>query len=167
MSIDRSREGNAFGARRVGNICPHCGKSVYPIHGETDGSKDNSDNTRNIGGQLAIPPVIGWLVCIEGSQRGRDFGVMAKKNFLGSAYGMDIQILGDDAVSKRNHAVFIYDSKKRSTLLLPGEAHGLVYLNGEVVYRPMELSSYDTVGIGKSKFLFVPLCGEHFEWQEP
>ncbi len=79
---------------------------------------------------------------------------------------MDIQILGDNHIAKKNHAVLVYDPKKRKTLILPGDSQKLVYLNDETVYVPMELTAYDVLELGKSKFLFVPLCGEHFEWEE-
>ena len=39
---------------------------------------------------------------------------------------MDIQILGDNEISRRNHAVIVFDPKKRETVLLPGDANGIV-----------------------------------------
>jgi hypothetical protein len=60
----------------------------------------------------------------------------------------------------------VYDPKKRQTLLLPGDSQGLVYVNGAAVYTPAELAPYDVIELGKSKFIFIPLCGENFEWQE-
>lgn len=49
--------------------------------------------------------------------------------------------------------------------MLPGDASGLAYLNNEAVYTPTELSAYDVIQLGRSKFLFIPLCGVHFEWE--
>lgn len=79
---------------------------------------------------------------------------------------MDIQILGDNKIAKRNHAILVYDPKKRKTLILPGDSQGLVYVNDEAVYSPVELAPYDSIELGKSKFLFIPLCGDNFEWAE-
>ena len=42
----------------------------------------------------------------------------------------------------------------------------LAYGTDEAVYVPQELSAYDTIEMGKSKFIFIPLCGENFEWSE-
>jgi hypothetical protein len=109
-------------------------------------------------------PVTGWLVCIEGPSRGRDYKIFMAKNFVGRADNMDIQILGDNSISRRNHAILIYDPKKRKTLILPGDAHGLVFVNDEAVHAPLELNEYDTIELGRSKFIYVPLCGEKFEW---
>ena len=64
----------------------------------------------------------------------------------------------------RNHAVIVFDPKKKETVLLPGDANGIVYLNGNAVYAPATLNKYDEIELGKSKFLFVPFCGENFMW---
>jgi len=113
-----------------------------------------------------MDPVTGWLICIEGASKGRDYKIRSEKNFVGRSDGMDIQILGDNHIAKRNHAIIVYDPKKRKTILLPGDSQGLVYHNDEAVYAPTELKEYDSIELGRSKFLFVPFCGENFEWTE-
>lgn len=169
MSLIRCQEGHLFSARRYGNICPYCSKVVNLSDNkkrEDDPEGNYSENMPYIGDLEVMDPVTGWLVCIEGPSKGRDYRIMTEKNFLGRSDGMDIQILGDNNIAKRNHAVFVYDPKKRHTLVLPGDSQGLVYVNGEAVYVPQELAPYDTIELGKSKFIFIPLCGENFEWQE-
>ena len=70
---------------------------------------------------------------------------MAGKNFVGRADDMDIQILGDNKISRRNHCVIVYDEKQSKTVLLPGDSNGIVYLNGEAVYAPAQLHEYDVI----------------------
>ena len=79
---------------------------------------------------------------------------------------MDIQILGDNEINRRNHAVIVYDPKKLNTMILPGDSAGIAYLNDEPVYVPRELKPYDTISLGKSRFLFIPLCGKNFSWAD-
>ena len=50
-------------------------------------------------------------------------------------------------------------------MILPGDSNGIVYLNDEAVYVPTQLSQYDVIEMGESKFLFIPFCGEHFKWE--
>ena len=169
MSLMRCPEGHLFSPRRYGNICPYCNKTVVltkekSIADDPEGNYDSS--TPYLGDLEVIDPVTGWLVCIEGASKGRDYKIMTEKNFLGRSETMDIQILGDNHIAKKNHAVFVYDPKKRKTLILPGDSQGLVYVNEEAVYTPQELSAYDVIEMGKSKFIFIPLCGENFEWSE-
>ena len=163
MSVVRCPEGHVYSSRRYGSICPYCSKTVTlsnkPIEME--------DMDASYLDPLEImDPVTGWLVCIEGASKGRDYRIRTEKNFIGRSDGMDIQILGDNNIARKNHAVIVYDPKKRVTLLLPGDSHGLVYYNGEAIYSPVELVEHDTIELGKSKFVFVPLCGENFEWPE-
>ena len=113
-----------------------------------------------------VQPVCGWLVCIEGARVGKDYKIKNGKNFVGRGDDMDIQILGDNEISRRNHTIIVYDAKKKNTVILPGDAVGIAYLNQEAVYVPTELTPYDTIELGNSKFVFVPFCGEHFGWND-
>ena len=91
---------------------------------------------------------------------------MAGKNFVGRADDMDIQILGDNKISRRNHCVIVYDEKQGKTVILPGDSNGIVYLNEEAVYVPTPLGEYDVIEMGDSAFLFIEFCGEHFMWED-
>jgi len=167
MSLSKCLEGHTFSSKRYGDICPYCSNSARIASNDADDSSCIISSSPHTGELAVVSPLVGWLICIEGPTKGRDYRIMAKKNFLGSAEGMDIQISGDPDIAKRNHAVLLYDPSNRATMLLQGNSHGLIYLNDEVVYWPKALLSHDIISIGKSKFLFIPLCGEHFEWGEP
>lgn len=56
-----------------------------------------------------------------------------------------------------NHAVIVFDPKKKETVLLPGDSNGLVYLNENAVYVPTSLNPYDKIELGKSVFVFILL----------
>ena len=49
-----------------------------------------------------IRPVCGWIVCIADPRKGKDYKIHAGKNFVGRTDDMDIQILGDNKISRRN-----------------------------------------------------------------
>ncbi|WP_127533685.1 FHA domain-containing protein [Paenibacillus kobensis] len=169
MSLTRCHNGHMFSTRKHGNVCPYCNVSVEPPAVKLDkrpaASPQEEDKTMPyIGETRGVDPVTGWLVCIEGPQLGQDYRIMSEKNFIGRAEEMHVRIIGDNSVSRRNHAVIVYDPKKRNFYLLPGDASGLAYHNNEAVYSPVELAAYDVLQLGRSKFLFIPLCGVHFEW---
>lgn len=164
MSLIRCQNGHMFSARRYGTICPYCNIETATKEKEVPMPKDFDIETELL--QEKIEPVCGWLVCIEGAKVGKDYKIKSGKNFIGRADEMDIQVLGDNGISRKNHAIVVYDPKKRNTVLLPGDASGIAYLNDEAVYVPTPLTPYDIIELGKSKFLFIPFCGEHFEWDD-
>lgn len=165
MSLIRCKNGHMFSERRYGTICPYCNIETASKENNTSTLPKDIDIETELLYQ-EIEPVCGWLVCIEGTRVGKDYKIKRGKNFIGRADDMDIQILGDDKVSRRNHAIIVYDPKKKNNVLLPGESSGIAYLNGEAVYVPTQLAAYDVIELGKSKFLFVSFCGEHFEWED-
>ncbi|GIO01004.1 FHA domain-containing protein [Brevibacillus laterosporus] len=169
MSLTRCTNGHMFSTRKHGNTCPYCNIVVeQAARGENKSQVRPADEEKTmpyLGETTGIEPVTGWLVCIEGPQQGQDYRIMAEKNFIGRSEEMHIRIIGDNAISRRNHAVIVYDPKKRNFFLLPGDASGLAYHNNEAVFSPVELTAYDVIQLGQSKFIFIPLCGVHFEWE--
>ena len=169
MALNRCKNGHMYSARKYGDVCPYCNTNLETSNMVNNRRLmvDDPDKTMSINGTTeSVDPVTGWLVCIEGPQYGKDYKIHAGKNFIGRADNMHIQILGDNTISRINHAAIIYDSKNRSTYLLPGDSSGLAYLNGEAVYTPVALSAFSVIEIGQSKFIFIQRCGEHFEWKD-
>lgn len=173
------------------STCPYCGVEVdigvtTPFAGgstlDLDASAGAGGKTRaegvppkrppSAGGEtvavwqkrLGIDPVVGWLVCIAGPDRGRDYRIHAERNTIGRSPTMDIAITGDPAISRERHAVLSYNPRRHSFRLAPGDGRGMVYLNDEEVDTPTTLAPYDRIELGDTRLLFVPFCGEHFSW---
>jgi hypothetical protein len=109
-------------------------------------------------------PVVGWLVCIKGASRGADFQIHSQYNYIGRAKHMDICIPTDPHISAEKAAVLAYDNNDKTFFFAPGSGHNLVRVNGSVVMTPVVLKEYDVLTIGETQLLFVPLCGDHFDW---
>ncbi len=114
--------------------------------------------------KTGIDPVVGWLVCTKGPDRGRDYRIHSEKNFIGRSPSMNICIQNDESVSRDNHASVSYNPRNKSFKIHPGSSRGLVYLNGKDVDMPTELSVYDIIELGQTKLVFIPFCGEKFQW---
>jgi len=115
--------------------------------------------------EAAVPPV-GWLIGIAGLYWGREFPCRTGNNRIGRSADMDIVLSDDPSVSRELHAMLLYEPHKRAFFLQSGTGNGLIYLNGELVLQPRRLAARDRVEIGKSTFLFFPLCGEDFCWED-
>lgn len=113
-----------------------------------------------------ITPVVGWLVCEKGPERGKDYRIIPGRNFIGRGVSMPIRVAADMSISSEKHAVISYDPRKRSFTLANGDSSGLVYLNSNEVTSSVELKAFDRVELGNSAFIFLPLCGAEFGWPD-
>lgn len=148
-----------YNANKYGDTCPNCGAK----------QQDKKKNQDEYEKELKLEPdawACGFLVCIEGINKGRVYVIKDGKNFVGSDPNMDIWIQGDLAVEPQNHAVIMYDSKGRTTNLLAGSSKGMVYIADKAIYEPTELGNYTVLEIGKSQFIFIEFCSTNFDWDD-
>lgn len=116
-------------------------------------------------GKLRFDPVVAWLVVTEGPGRGQFRPVYYGQNSIGRAPNQRISIdLGDDKISREEHAYLIYDERGRRFFLRDGGKVNLVRCNGTPVMSPTELKAGDHISIGDTTLHFVPYCGTHFDW---
>ncbi|MDD3516637.1 MAG: FHA domain-containing protein [Synergistaceae bacterium] len=187
MAWVRCEKGHYFDDDRH-SFCPYCG--VQDLAGQVSALRSEGlpesqeektvrlDNggLRPLGGagegetvayvraKTGMDPVTGWLVCIEGPDRGRDFRLRSEKNSIGRQATNDIP-LSDETVSRENHGFVVFDPRKIAFSVRAGDGRGLLYKNGEEVPFSEPLKAYDVIEVGRTKLLFVPLCGEAFQWK--
>lgn len=114
--------------------------------------------------ETGFEPVVGWLVVVEGQEKGRDYRLKSARNFIGRSAEMDVCLAGDNHVSRSRHAVVVYEPKSRTFLAQPGDSSELFYVNDQVVLAPVALKRGDRIQIGSTVLMLVPLCDEHFSW---
>ena len=175
MRMKQCENGHFYDAAKH-ERCPYCvslqqgrgaGESVTVSLEGTDAQGWKDDSTVSIIQKHAgADPVVGWLVCLEGKHKGDDFRLHSDNNFIGRDGSMDVPLTWDDTVSRKNHAMLTFDSLAVKFLLAPGEGRSIIRHNGQVVMGPVELKALDRIEIGETKLLFVPLCGEAFQWSK-
>lgn len=116
------------------------------------------------GGIAGFNPVTGWLVCVDGPEKGRDYRIRNGYNYIGKAQNMDICIQGDNHISSQNAAVIGYDDVEKLFSFGPAGGRNTVRVNGKMVINAVQLNAYDELTVGTTKLMFVPLCGERFDW---
>lgn len=109
-------------------------------------------------------PCVGWLVAISGEHIGMDYRLKVGKNFIGRDASMDVALTNDMSVSRNRHAEVVYEPKAHRYFVQSGDSSSLVYKNNEIVLTPMEIEAYDMITVGEVNLLFMPLCGEKFNW---
>lgn len=140
---------NASGYQGAGDLSDHYGPTM-PVSLDAD---------------LAVErPVTGWLVCIDGADKGKDFRLHAEMNYIGRSQANDVALSNDNTVSRERHALIAYDDRDRKFYFAPASGASLVRQNGRPVLGTAELNQGDRLEIGSGTYLFVPLCGEDFQW---
>lgn len=142
------------------------GATVAPQSYRKEKEEDTGKTVGVFKKSMDLDPVVGWIVCIEGPDKGKDFRVWAKNNTIGRSEKMDICLKGDSTISRENHARLAYDEKHNNFHLIPAESTNNIYLNDEPIYIPAQIGAYDVIEFGDSKFIFVPLCNEKFTWRD-
>lgn len=122
----------------------------------------------NATGEAAVGfnPVVGWLVCIDGPTRGTAYEIHSQYNFIGRSEKMDVSIPEDPHISAENSAVVAYDNAERVFFFGPGSGHNGVRVNEKMILNATMINAYDVLTVGLTKLLFVPLCGDRFDWNE-
>jgi hypothetical protein len=131
--------------------------------------KEEEDTGKTVGifqKSMKLEVVVGWFVCIEGPDKGKDFRILAKNNTIGRSEKMDICLKGDTTISRENHARLGYDEKHNVFHLIPGESENNIYIGDEPIYVPTKLAAYQLIELGETKLVFVPFCNEKFTWKD-
>lgn len=111
-----------------------------------------------------IRPVVGWLVCVEGPDKGRSYEIHNENNFVGRSNTMDINLQGDPGISRDKPVIITYDSRSRSFYCGFMNGRGVVRLNDKPLLSTTELNAGDKIEISKTILMFVPLSGPSFDW---
>lgn len=117
--------------------------------------------------QTGIDPVVGWIVCVDGVNRGREYRLHSDRNTIGRAPNMDVCIEGDETISRENHCQIVFSRRNKIFSVVPGLGRNIIYLNGNDVLAATVLEPYDRLEFGEGSFLFVPFVTEKFDWGFP
>lgn len=118
-----------------------------------------------MGRNQGIEPVVGWLVCVEGKEKGKDYRLYGKINTVGRSESMDICIQGDQGITRDVHVRISYDPRHNNFYLIPANSSNQTYLNDVPVYAPIEIHAYDMLELGETKLVFVSFCNQKFSWK--
>ena len=141
------------------------GSAAPPIRGE--GSADRGGGVPGVTVGIfqkhtGMDPVVGWLVCVKGTNKGRDYRLHSDLNKLGRAPNMDVCIEGDDAISRENHCQIAFSPRSKTYNIIPGDGRNISYLNDQDVLSAMRLTAYDRIDLGDSSFIFIPF---EYDWK--
>lgn len=113
-------------------------------------------------------PVVAWLVVIGGPGLGAFRPIYEGNNTIGRAASQRIPIdFGDESISSEEQAYIRYDSVDRRFLLVPNLAKtNIVAVNDQKPTSAVVLTGMDVITMGRTQLVFVPFCGQEFDWAE-
>ena len=146
MAMTRCSHGHFYDAEKH-SACPYCGVGADIVEEKTRRVSDRvgapvAPAARVVAAPISpaadpgvtravfrdastgISPVVGWLVCVEGPDKGRDFRIHSEKNFIGRSPAMDIAVTGDESVSREKHASDCLRSQTARLLDSAGRGRG-------------------------------------------
>lgn len=145
--------------------CPYCVRTGYRIASTPDAGKTRPDMSETRpdekpvfdGAQTVLlsavkrAPVVGWLVVIQGPQKGEDFRLREGKNTLGKSPDCEV-CLQDQTVSGK-HASISYKEGKFFLTDLDSTNGTCVNETSEAVSR-VELNDGDVIYVGETALKF-------------
>ena len=159
----------------AGSFGGNYGETV--VTGETDETEPiEAGNGGEVGGTEVInpfgtddqqrrDPVVGWLVCVKGSDFGADFRIHEGWNTIGRDTSNDI-VINDPTVSAQKVVTLLYDDPTKAFIVARGEGRNPSRVNGRPLVSEKELAAFDKLTVGETELIFVPLCGEQFSWKK-
>jgi hypothetical protein len=115
---------------------------------------------------VAAEYVAGWLVVINGNGRGHDLRIPLGQSKVGRTRGDIVLNFGDTTISNEKHAMLAYDPDENIFFIAGGEGRNLVKVNGKTIMNRKVLNPFDRIRVGQTDLLFVPLCGDNFNWAQ-
>ncbi|MCI8950299.1 MAG: hypothetical protein HFG49_09685 [Lachnospiraceae bacterium] len=154
-------------AKEVSSLMPE--KQTEPLHQKTSGNSSSSvasgikqqDSAEE---RLPLSPeqyVAGWLVCVKGEGKGRDYRLYKGFNRMGCQGNMDILLPKE---LKDTVCAIVYDDRSNRFYMVQQTGQP-VYLNEAEVQKPAELQTGDRIQAGESEFEFIAFCREGRVWE--
>ena len=101
---------------------------------------------------LRLPPVVGWLVAMNGKHKGEDFRLREGQNIIGSVSGVEVTLLNDPAISAK-HASIRYRNGTFSLTDLDS-TNGTFLNDGDEAIAREELKDNDLIRVGEVSLKF-------------
>ena len=125
------------------------------------------DDAKTVGfyedSDISDEPVVGWVVPISGSSKGRSFMLRAGVNFIGREPSVDVILDGDTNIIGR-HATVAYDPNSGKFFVSPTAQNAIVLLDNKQISSNTELKNKQVITVGNTQLMFVAFCGEMFNW---
>lgn len=191
MAIVRCKKGHHYDSEKF-SMCPYCGifvedeedKTIGLVNRDKTGIFDD-DKTVAMKPLDSVNPdisdqddktigiykkekgsnfIAGWLVCLKGPEKGRDYRLYHGFNRVGRDYTLEVAVMEDPSISREASLAIVYDGRGNQFYAVQ-QSGGIAYLNGALLEAPKAIKTGDTIETGKSAFEFIAFCREGRVWE--
>ena len=152
---------NQYDSNQGGSVAP-----TMPVQQKTKFIGDLSVTSNATSTQQAVQarvrPVVGWLVCVQGPDIGKDFRLHTHFNHVGRNKDQDV-CLSDPTVSGE-HFTVSYDMQHNHYFADMNKGSTFVYINSYPLGGRTVLKKGDQIKVGDSLLVFIPLEQQDVKW---
>lgn len=151
----------------ISAIIPNSNVIAKPdSHGDYQSNNIHDEDMRTVMVKtITESMVVGWFVCIKGECLGKSFEIKSGNNNLGRGSNNDICI--NDSTVSREQAIVTFEPRKQNFYIKPKDNSQFIYIDGDEIDNRVQMKPYMHIEIGeKTEFVFVPFCGENFNWKD-
>ena len=121
--------------------------------------------TGGISTDAAGDPPVGWLVAIEGPDKGSVATLGLGRNTVGRSRENRVPLgASDKQISRVNHCEIVYVAQTRLFYIQDRNSRNLTYVDDQPVLSSQILGSRAQVRMGDTVLRFVPFCDDEFSW---
>lgn len=141
--------------------CPHCSCVDFGqlIGADTFGEYQSEVETEipdaAVRRQMRIGKTVGLLLCVAGEMCGEGFLLHEGENTIGRAANMDVALVRESTISRKNHAGILYHAKGNTYILSTELKNADVTLNGKRVTSQSVLKDRDRIRLGACELVFI------------
>ena len=111
-------------------------------------------------------PVVGWLVGIEGKNRGKSFCLYAGRNSAGNSNTFTCALAEGSINTGGALFYIIFTPAAEMFFLQPGTARDVCTLNGTPLLQSEHIGEGDVISTAGGKYMVIPLCGKFIGYAE-
>ena len=105
----------------------------------------------------------GWLVCLQGPERGQSFTVLCSPCFLAQGQEESLAVLPVSGDAASTHPFFF--KRGSGSVFLRNMTEVPCYMDGQRIFGAAEMPSGARIEVYGRVFIFVPLPGGLFDWE--
>ncbi len=117
--------------------------------------------------RLSSPPVVGWLVVVEGPGRGTSVPFGAGMNSIGRRSDNGVVLdFGDEDITESAHAFIVYDEENKAFHVTHAGQQSVVRLDDQPLLEAKPIDDGALLRLGQTTVRFCAFCGPDFDWSD-